>query len=1139
MKRARRKRVKDISTCVRFMGVNSAGLKSKFTTFKKVLSELKPSVFFIQETKFKTEGKLKLDNYSVFELIRKNREGGGLAIGCANSLKPAWVREGDDDVEALSVDIFVEGMQIRCCVAYGCQEGDQVERKSKFWKYLNEEVEFANYSNSGLVIQFDGNLWAGDSIIPGDPRPQNRNGKLFENFLKNNPHLTVVNSLPLCEGLITRSRIKNGVFEQSILDFFVVCSRILPHINKMVIDEKNKYILTNYKTVKQTGKAVDSDHKTEYMDLNLKIIREKPIRREIYHFKDLKGQAEFKRLTSETQEFTKCFENGLSLQKQIELWQQVLKNVCKKAFKKIRVTKQKRSKPINQELAELINRRNKLQNTEEVNDIKDIEELISDIEAKENRDLIFKNFQSFNENPEAVNMAQIWKLMKKLWPKHGNILPVAKKNHLGKIISGPNEIKSLLAKEYKDRLRNRPLRPDIEHLKVIKSKIFQMKLKNAESKTTLPWKMSELESALSHLKNNKSRDPEGFINEIFKCEVAGRNLKESMLIMCNKLKREKMISSFMKIANITTVPKKGSRLLLANERGIFRVSVIRSILMRLIYDSKYPEIDSKMSDGQMGGRKGKGCRNNIFLLNGIINEQRNRRNDPIMFQIYDYAQMFDSINLQEAISDVYDCGFNDDMLPLVYEANAEIHMAVNTPHGLTERQTIRNTVLQGDTFSSILASVQVDSIGKQIEKSGYGYKYKNKLPIPILGLVDDIIGISAIGIKAQQMNALLNAKTAEKGLRFGPSKCKTMIVGQENKAFNTNALTVDNWKVEYVIDEKTGEPKLNEWYDGKIEIEPVSKQKYLGFVISNQGNNMANILEVKNKSIGIIRKILEKLDSLKLKKYYFECGLLFMNVILRGSILYAAETYYNLTEKELRIIERIEESYMRKLLKTTAGCPVIQLYLELSQIPARFAIIKARLMFLKSILNENESSRLAQFVKLQFDERKKGDWIVSCIEDLKELGFTGSLEEIKELKRNNFRNIINKKIRENAFKYLLKKQRSKGKDIDYQEYQMADYLLPNNSLKNIEDQRYLFAIRNKMINIPSNFGKTVKCICEEIESMSHIYECSKMSKEEKTINFEKIYNGKLREKVIVLEKFRNNMKIRENFTHVIDSRSTN
>ena len=139
--------------------------------------------------------------------------------------------------------------------------------------------------------------------------------------------------------------------------------------------------------------------------------------------------------------------------------------------------------------------------------------------------------------------------------------------------------------------------------------------------------------------------------------------------------------------------------------------------MRMIYDSKYPEINSNMTDSQMGGRKGMGCRNNIFILNGIIHEENKRKKEPIMFQIYDYAQMFDSINLQEAISDIYDCGFTDDMLPLVYHANKEFQMAVNTPHGLTDRITVRNTVLQGDTFGSILASVQVNNIGKLCEES--------------------------------------------------------------------------------------------------------------------------------------------------------------------------------------------------------------------------------------------------------------------------------------------------------------------------------------------------------------------------------------------------------------------------------------
>ena len=40
--------------------------------------------------------------------------------------------------------------------------------------------------------------------------------------------------------------------------------------------------------------------------------------------------------------------------------------------------------------------------------------------------------------------------------------------------------------------------------------------------------------------------------------------------------------------------------------------------MRLIYNRKYQEIDGNISECQMGSRKKKGCKNNIFVLNGII-----------------------------------------------------------------------------------------------------------------------------------------------------------------------------------------------------------------------------------------------------------------------------------------------------------------------------------------------------------------------------------------------------------------------------------------------------------------------------------------------------------------------------------------
>ena len=227
--------------------------------------------------------------------------------------------------------------------------------------------------------------------------------------------------------------------------------------------------------------------------------------------------------------------------------------------------------------------------------------------------------------------------------------------------------------------------------------------------------MENLDRALADLKINKSRDADGLINEIFRKDVIGDDLKESMLMMFNHLKEEKLIPKFLNSPNITTVPKQGSLLNPENERGIFRVSVIRYILMRLIYNEKYPTIDSNMSDCQMGGRKGKGCRSNIWIINGIIHEvMHSKQKKSVTLQIYDYRQMFDAIDLEEAISDIYDVGVDDDSLNLIYEANKEIQMAVRTPSGLTERQTVKNIVLQGDTWGSILASVQVDTIRRRL-----------------------------------------------------------------------------------------------------------------------------------------------------------------------------------------------------------------------------------------------------------------------------------------------------------------------------------------------------------------------------------------------------------------------------------------
>jgi hypothetical protein len=50
----------------------------------------------------------------------------------------------------------------------------------------------------------------------------------------------------------------------------------------------------------------------------------------------------------------------------------------------------------------------------------------------------------------------MWQRIKKICLKPGTTLPTAKKNHRGRIVSAPGELKKLLAKEYKETLRDRP-----------------------------------------------------------------------------------------------------------------------------------------------------------------------------------------------------------------------------------------------------------------------------------------------------------------------------------------------------------------------------------------------------------------------------------------------------------------------------------------------------------------------------------------------------------------------------------------------------------------------------------------------------------------------------------------------------------
>ena len=80
------------------------------------------------------------------------------------------------------------------------------------------------------------------------------------------------------------------------------------------------------------------------------------------------------------------------------------------------------------------------------------------------------------------------------------------------------------------------------------------------------------------------------------------------------------IPDFVQSTNISSIYKRrGSRNDLDNDRGVFNVSSVRSIIDKLIYYDIYDTVDGNMSDSNVGGRKQRNIRDNLFIVYGIIN----------------------------------------------------------------------------------------------------------------------------------------------------------------------------------------------------------------------------------------------------------------------------------------------------------------------------------------------------------------------------------------------------------------------------------------------------------------------------------------------------------------------------------------
>ena len=120
--------------------------------------------------------------------------------------------------------------------------------------------------------------------------------------------------------------------------------------------------------------------------------------------------------------------------------------------------------------------------------------------------------------------------------------------------------------------------------------------------------------------------------------------------------------------------------------------------------------------------------------------------------------------------------------------------------GQSERVEIERIITQGGSNGPLIAGVTMDRIAKNmVEKhEDTMYEYKNKVKIPCLEMIDDLLNLTKCGTDSVVTNSYIVTKIETKKLDLNKTKCHQIHVGQNNdfcpqlKAHEDVILKVDN-----------------------------------------------------------------------------------------------------------------------------------------------------------------------------------------------------------------------------------------------------------------------------------------------------------------------------------------------------------
>ena len=222
---------------------------------------------------------------------------------------------------------------------------------------------------------------------------------------------------------------------------------------------------------------------------------------------------------------------------------------------------------------------------------------------------------------------------------------------------------------------------------------------------------------------------------------------------------------------IKSMYKGGNKSNISESQGrIFLVNIISKV-HELVKITQKGNSNRKLSEMQAAGRKKRSPKDNLIIMNTIIENQRAQKLKTYMF-FADAVKCFDKLWLEDCQLETYNLGYDPNTPKILYEMNKETDIIIRTSVGNTDNIQVNEVVKQCTIIGSIMCCAEtpaVNSIGEEVKYS-YG---KINIGMPVY--MDDI----ATAGKAEHIKKGINKcarMEKEKKISFGLKKTKYMIV---------------------------------------------------------------------------------------------------------------------------------------------------------------------------------------------------------------------------------------------------------------------------------------------------------------------------------------------------------------------------